>query len=174
MEEKEIRIHQVIENKIYVIRNQKVMIDRDLADLYGIETKVFNQAVKRNLDRFPIDFMFQLTENEHYSLRSQIVTSNVGRGGVRYLPMAFTEYGVLMLSSVLNSPRAIQVNIQIMRTFARIRQMLADNTELRLEFEEIKKEINNHDKNIEILFRYIDELLEKKENPEERDMIGFK
>ena len=171
MEEKEIVIHQVIENKIYLIRGQKVMLDKDLAELYAIETRTFNQAVKRNLERFPEDFMFQLSENERKILTSQFVISSWG--GTRHIPKVFTEHGILMLSSVLNSPRAIQVNIQIMRTFARIRQMLADNTELRLEFEEIKKEINNHDKNIEILFRYIDELLEKKENIEGRDMIGF-
>lgn len=156
MEEKEVLIHQTIENKIYLIRGQKVMLDSDLAELYSITTKVFNQAVKRNLERFPEDFMFQLTDNESKILRSQIVTSSWG--GVRYLPNAFTEHGVLMLSSVLNSPRAIQVNIQIMRIFARIRQMLTDNI----------------DQNIEIVFRYLDELLEKKENPETKNKIGVK
>ncbi len=175
MEGKEVAIYQAIENKIYVIRGQKVMIDRDLADLYGIETKQLKRQVNRNIERFPADFMFELTKAEFENWRRQFGTSNSSdKMGLRHAPYVFTEHGVLMLSSVLNSPRAIQVNIQIMRTFARIRQMLADNTELRLEFEEIKKEINNHDKNIEILFRYIDELLEKKENPEERDMIGFK
>ena len=171
MEKKEQLVHQTIENKIYVIRGQKVMIDNDLAELYGITTKVFNQAVKRNLERFPEDFMFQLTDNERKILRSQIVTSSWG--GVRYLPNAFTEHGVLMLSSVLNSPRAIQVNIQIMRIFARIRQMLADNTELRLEIENIKKKVNNHDKNIEIVFSYLDEFLKKKEKPDSGKKIGF-
>lgn len=171
---KEEIIHQSIENKIYVIREQKVMIDFDLAELYGLTTKVLNQAVKRNLERFPEDFMFQLTDFEYQSLRSQIVTSKIGRGGTRYLPLAFTEHGVLMLSSILNSTRAIQVNIQIMRTFARIRQMLSDNTELRLEIEQIKKKVNNHDKNIEIVFRYLDELLEKKEQPHIEKKIGFR
>jgi hypothetical protein len=173
MEEKELLIHQAIENKIYIIRGQKVMLDKDLSELYGITTKVFNQAVKRNLERFPEDFMFQLTDFEQDYLRSQIVTSKTGRGGTRYLPMAFTEHGVLMLSSVLNSPRAIQVNIQIMRIFARIRQMLSDNTELRLEIEQIKKKVNNHDQNIEIVFSYLDEFLEKKEKPETKNKIGF-
>ena len=179
MEEKELLIHQTIENKIYVIRGQKVMLDEDLAELYGIETRLINQAVKRSPERFPGDFMFQLTENEYDSLRSQIVISKKGRGGRRYLPMVFTEYGVLMLSSVLNSPRAIQVNIQIMRLFARIRQMLSDNTELRLEIEQIKKKVNNHDQNIEIVYSYLDELAEKydkstKEKPETKNKIGFK
>ena len=173
MKEQEELIHQAIENKIYIIRGQKVMLDRDLAELYGIETKVLNQAVKRNLDRFPMDFMFQLTEIEFTSLRSQIVTSKNTRGGIRYLPLVFTEHGVLMLSSVLNSQRAIQVNIQIMRTFARIRQLLTDNAELRLEIQKIKDKLHNHDKNIEIVFRYLDELLEKKEEPVKRTKIGF-
>ncbi len=166
-------IHQSIENKIFVIRGQKVMIDKDLAELYEIETRLINRAVKRSLERFPEDFMFQLNKNEHSSLISQIGISKKGRGGTRKLPYVFTEYGVLMLSSVLNSERAIQVNIQIMRTFARIRQMLSDNTELRLEIEQIKKKVNNHDKNIEIVFRYLDELLEKKEQPLQRNKIGF-
>src|ERR1044071_2600797 len=102
--EKEIVLHHSIENKIYVIREQKVMLDKDLAELYGIETKVFNQAVRRNLDRFPEDFMFQLSENEIKNLRSHFVTSSWG--GTRYLPNVFTEHGVLMLSSVLKSPKA--------------------------------------------------------------------
>jgi len=177
MIETEIILHHAIENKIYVIREQKVMLDKDLAELYGIETKVVNQAVRRNTERFPLDFMFQLSENEFDSLRSQIVTSKKGRGGTRYLPTVFTEHGVLMLSSVLNSKRAIQVNIEIMRVFARIRKMISDNTELRLEIEQIKKKINNHDKNIELVFSYLDELLENKTNEklgENKNQIGFK
>ncbi len=109
---------ETIANKIYFIRNQKVMLDRDLAALYGIETKVLNQAVKRNMSRFPEDFMFQLTEIEFQNLKSQIVTSSWG--GSRKLPSAFTEHGVLMLSSVLKSDKAIQVNIQIMRIFTKV------------------------------------------------------
>ena len=134
-------VQRSIENKIYIIRDQKVMLDKDLAELYGVDTRRLKESVRRNLERFPIDFMFELTENEYKCLRSQIATSNEGRGGTRYLPMAFTEYGVLMLSSVLNSARAIQVNIQIMRIFARIRQLLSDNIELRLEIEQIKKKV---------------------------------
>ena len=163
---------EVIINKIYIIRNIKVMLDLDLAELYKVNTRDLNKAVKRNLKRFPEDFMFQLNNQEFRNLMFQIGTSSWG--GTRKLPYAFTEQGVAMLSGVLNSDRAISVNIQIMRTFARIRQMLADNTELRLEIEQIKQKINNHDQSIEIVFRYIDELLEKKETPEERDMIGFK
>jgi ORF6N domain len=171
MKEKEEIIHQAIENKIYVIRGQKVMLDSDLAELYGVETKRINEQVRRNIERFPNDFMFQLSLAEFQNLKSQIATSSWG--GVRKPPFAFTEHGVLMLSSVLNSQRAIQVNIQIMRTFARIRQLLTDNAELRLEIQKIKDKLHNHDKNIEIVFRYLDELLEKKEKPIKRNKIGF-
>lgn len=170
---KEEIIHQSIENKIYVIRGQKVMLDRDLAELYGVETKNLKRQVNRNRERFPEDFMFVLTENELNLLRCQIGTSKDGRGGTRYLPMAFTEHGILMLSSVLNSTRAVQVNIQIMRTFTRIRQLLTDNTELRLDIQKIKDKLHNHDKNIEVVFRYLDELLEKKEKPIKKNKIGF-
>jgi hypothetical protein len=148
------------------------MLDSDLAELYQVETKVLNQQVKRNIKRFPEDFMFQLTEQEFHNLKSQIVTSSWG--GKRKLPYVFTEQGVAMLSGILNSDRAIAVNIQIMRIFTRIRQMLADNTDLRLDIEKIKNKLDNHDKNMEIVFRYLDELLEKKENPIERNKIGYK
>ena len=118
-----------IESKIFNIRGKQVMLDRDLAVLYGVETKALNQAVKRNLERFPEDFMFQLTENEYNSFRSQFVTSN-GRGGNRYLPTVFTEQGVAMLSGLLNSARAISVNIQIMRAFVSMRRFLSANAGL--------------------------------------------
>lgn len=114
----------LIQNKIYELRGQKVMLDRDLAELYGVETKVLKQAVKRNIGRFPSDFMFELSKDEFEFLRSQIVTSN-GRGGTRYMPFAFTEQGVAMISSVLNSETAIQINIGIIRAFVAARQMLA-------------------------------------------------
>lgn len=165
---------EIIMNQIYYIRKQKVMMDRDLATLYGVETKVLKQAVKRNAERFPEDFMFEMNKQEFENLRSQIVTSSLTHGGTRYLPMVFTEQGVAMLSSVLNSKKAIAVNIQIIRIFTRIRQMLMDNTELRLEVEKIKKKLDNHDKNMEIVFQYLDELLEKKENPTPRKAIGYK
>lgn len=118
--------------------------------------------------------MFELTQNEFNSLRSQFVTSNTGRGGTRYLPMVFTEQGVAMLASILNSDKAISINIQIVRVFTRIRQMLIDNTELRLAIEEIKEKTHNNTKNIELIFQYLDELLEKKEHPKPREQIGFK
>ena len=165
-------LEETIANKIYFIRNQKVMLDRDLAILYGIETKVLNQAVKRNMSRFPEDFMFQLTEIEFQNLKSQIVTSSWG--GTRKLPYAFTEHGVLMLSSVLKSDKAIQVNIQIMRIFTKVRQMLLDTTELKIDILQIQKKLENHDKNIELVFSYLDELIEKKENEPPRPTIGYK
>ena len=162
----------VIINKIYFIRNQKVMLDRDLAELYSVETKRLNEQVKRNLSRFPEDFMFQLSEIEFQNLKSQFATSSWG--GIRKVPYVFTEHGVLMLSSVLNSEKAIQTNIQIMRIFTKIRQMLAETTELRLDVETIKKKIENQGKNIELVFQYLDELIEKKETKTERERIGYK
>jgi hypothetical protein len=159
-------------NKIYEIRNQKVMLDSDLAELYGVETKRLNEQVRRNLERFPEDFMFQLTDNEWNSLRSQIATSKNRRGGRTYLPNVFTEHGVLMLSSVLNSSQAIQVNIQVVRIFARLRQIFASQNELKIEIEDIKQKLNSQDKNIELVFSYLDELSEKKSQPRKR--IGFK
>jgi len=173
-EEKSIIPDEIISNKIYLIRNQKVMIDRDLADLYQVETKRLKEQVKRNLNRFPEDFMFELTKNELENWRSQFATSNSDKMGLRYAPMVFTEQGVAMLSSVLNSDRAIAVNIKIIRIFTKMRDLLSDNLSLRLEIEDIKKKVNNHDKNIELVFSYLDELIEKKENGTERNKIGYK
>ena len=162
---------EIIMNRIYFIRDQKVMIDSDLAELYGVETKRLNEQVKRNIGRFPADFMFQLTDDEFRNLKSQIATSSWG--GRRKPPYAFTEHGVLMLSSVLNSDSAIKVNIQIMRIFTKVREMLTDNLSVKLEIEEIKKKLTNQDKNIELVFKYLDELIEKQENPQPRKRIGF-
>ena len=163
---------EIIMNKIFYVRGQKVMLDSDLAELYGVETRRLNEQVARNIDRFPDDFMFRLDEKEFESLMSQIATSK--RGGRRKLPYVFSEHGVLMLSSVLNSKQAIKVNIQVMRIFTRIRQMFMDNTELRLEIEKIKTKLDNQDKNMDIVFRYLDELIEKKHEPQERKAIGYK
>ncbi|PVX45026.1 ORF6N domain-containing protein [Flavobacterium sp. 103] len=162
----------IISSKIYLIRNQKVMLDKDLAELYVVETKQLKRQVRRNMERFPEDFMFELNQQEFDNLRSQFGTSNWG--GTRYLPMAFTEQGVAMLSSVLNSPTAIKVNIQIIRVFTRIREMLTDSLSMKLEIEEIKKKLSNHSKNIELVFNYLDELIDKKENNEPRKKIGYK
>jgi hypothetical protein len=163
---------EIIMNQIYYFRGQKVMIDRDLAELYQVETKRLNEQVKRNLKRFPEDFMFQLNEKELEILKSQNATSSWG--GTRKLPFVFTEQGVAMLSGVLSSDRAISVNIQIMRIFTRIRQMLVDNTDLRLAIEQLRKNTDNNTKNIELVFQYLDELLDKKENTTPRKQIGYK
>ncbi len=165
---------EIITNKIYLIRNQKVMLDRDLAELYQVETRVLKQAVKRNLNRFPADFMFELTKNEFENWRSQFVTSNSDKIGLRYAPMVFTEQGVAMLSSVLKSERAIAVNIKIIRIFTNMRQLLSDNLSLQLEIENIKKKLTNNSKNIELVFNYLDELIEKKEEKSNRKKIGYK
>lgn len=163
---------EIITSKIFFIRNQKVMLDSHLAELYQVETKRLNEQVKRNLNRFPEDFMFQLTNDEWKNLKSQNATSNWG--GRRSIPFVFTEFGILMLSSVLNSDRAIAVNIRIIRVFTKIREMLTDNLSLKLEIEEIKKKLSNHSKNIELVFNYIDELIDKKENSQPRPKIGYK
>ena len=179
MEDQSLLSEETIFNKIYFIRGQKVMLDRDLALLYGIETKVLKQAVKRNLSRFPEDFMFQLNKIESDSLRSQFVALEKGRGKYqKYLPFAFTEHHVLMLSSVLKSDKAIKTNIQIMRIFTKVRQMLLDTTEIKVDIlhpeASGQKKLENHDKNIELVFSYLDELTEKKEDEGERVKIGYK
>ena len=147
------------------------MLDKDLSELYAVETKQLKRQVRRNLERFPEDFMFELSQQEFDNLRSQFGTSSWG--GSRYVPMAFTEQGVAMLSSVLNSPTAIKVNIQIIRVFTKIREMLTDTLSMKLEIEEIKKKLSNHTKNIELVFNYLDELIDKKENSEPRKKIGY-
>jgi len=159
-----------IDKKIYLIRNKRVMIDSDLAELYEVKTKVLNQAVKRNIDRFPEDFMFQLSEEEHEILRSQFVTSKDKGGGRRYLPYAFTEQGVAMLSSVLHSKRAINVNIQIMRSFVKLREMLQTHKDLARKLEELERK---YDSQFRIVFDAVRQLMSPP--PEgERQKIGFK
>lgn len=165
---------EIVMTKIFVIRGQKVMIDRDLAELYGVETKRLKEAVRRNITRFPEDFMFEMTKQEFENWRTQFATSDSDKKGLRYAPFCFTEQGVTMLSCVLNSERAIKINIQIVRVFTRIREALTDNLSLKLEIEEIKKKLQNQDKNIELVFSYLDELIEKQENPKPRKQIGFK
>lgn len=174
MENQSLLSEETISNKIYFIRGQKVMLDRDLALLYQVETKVLKQSVKRNISRFPEDFMFELNKSEFENWRSQFVTSNSDKIGLRYAPMAFTEHGVMMLSSILKSDKAIQTNIQIMRIFTKVRQMLLDTTEIKIDILQIQKKLENHDKNIELVFSYLDELTEKKENESERVKIGYK
>jgi hypothetical protein len=163
---------EIILNQIYFIRGQKVMLDRDLAQLYGVETKRLKEQVRRNLERFPDHFMFQLTEKETEILRSQFATLRHGEHS-KYLPYAFTEHGILMLSNVLKSKSAIAVSIRIIDVFVKLRQAIFDNTDLRLMYEELKKKSDNHSKNIELVFQYLDELMEKKENPDDRKKIGY-
>lgn len=164
---------ELVMNKIYFIRGHKVMIDSDLAELYSVDNKLMKRQVRRNIDRFPSDFMFELTKKEYDSLRSQIGTLKRG-GHSKYLPYVFTEHGVLMLSSVLNSKKAIQVNIQIMRIFTRIRLMLTENTDLRLAMEKLEKKTDNNTKNIELVFQYFEELSNNKEKVKPRKKVGFK
>jgi len=180
-----------IEQSILLVRGHKVLLDSDLARLYGVEIRGLNQAVKRNLDRFPDDFMFQLTRDEWAALRSQIGTANVarqpkpselrsqnvtlktGRGQHRkYQPYAFTEQGVAMLSSVLRSPRAVQVNIEIMRAFVRLRRILAGNAELARRLDEVEKHLGKHDEQFVHVIRAIRELMEPPAGPARR-RIGF-
>ncbi len=165
---------EIITNKIYLIREQKVMLDRDLAELYGVETRVLKQSVRRNIKRFPEDFMFEMTKTELEIWRSQFATTSDDKKGLRYAPFCFTEQGVTMLSCILNSERAIDVNIRIIRVFTKMREMLTDNLNIKLEIEGIKKKLINQNKNIELVFSYLDELLEKKENPKPIKKIGYK
>jgi len=145
-----------IVSKIIFLRGEKVLLDRDLAELYGAETKVLKQAVRRNIKRFPSDFMFELSKEEFEDWRSQFVTSNSDKMGLRYKPMAFTEQGVAMLSSVLKSERAIEVNIAIIRAFVILRQMLASNAELAHKLEEMEKK---YDERFKIVFEAIQQLM---------------
>jgi hypothetical protein len=161
----------IVEQRIYLARGQKVMLDRDLAELYGVETKALNQAVKRNRDRFPSDFMFQLTAAETQVLRSQFVTSNESRGGRRYRPYAFTEHGVAMLSSVLKSRRAVRVNIMIVRAFMKLREILATHKELARRLEDLERKYHRHDQELLAVFEAIRKLLA--EPPGAKRRIGF-
>ncbi len=159
---------EIITNKIHIIRNRKVMLDYDLALLYEIETKVLKQAVRRNIARFPDDFMFELTENEFITLRSQIVTSN--KGGTRYMPFAFTEQGIAMLSSVLNSEKAININIAIMRTFVLLRNSL-------LSLDEISKKVTAIENQLPDIYKILNHLMDKNSptaNKKDRAKIGYK
>jgi len=162
---------ELVMNKIYLIRGQKVMLDRDLAGVYDVETKVLNQAVKRHASRFPGDFMFQLTRKEFENLKSQFVTSSWG--GVRKLPYAFTEQGVAMLSSVLKSETAIGVNIQIIRVFTKMRQLVMTHKDILLQLEKIEKKLSGHDEEIQLIFQYLKQLLTPPQQPP-RLKIGFK
>jgi hypothetical protein len=162
-------------NKIFLIRNKKVMLDRDLAELYGVETKVLKQQVRRNPERFPEDFMFELSKKEFNNLRSQIVTSSWG--GIRYMPMAFTEQGISMLSSVLNSRQAILMNILIIRVFTKMREMLSTHIEILKKIEQIEIKDIQQDEKIILIFEYLRQLEKIKKEEDEhknRKRIGFR
>jgi|SRR5215213_1729870 len=158
-----------IANSIYLIRGERVMLDRDLAALYGVETKVLKQAVRRNIDRFPEDFMFVLTRTELQNWRSQFVTSKGDRQGLRHSPMAFTEHGIVMLSSVLNSKRAIDVNIEITRAFVKLRKIVASHADLSHRLDELE---GKYDQRFRVVFDAIRRVMSP--SPVKRKQIGFR
>ncbi len=163
---------EAITEKIYNIRGKRVMLDRDLALLYGVQTKTLNQAIKRNKKRFPSDFMLKLTKEESDSLRSQIVTLKRGQHS-KYLPHAFTEQGVAMLSGVLNSDRAVEINIQIMRAFVRLRQIVAENEALRYAIEGLERRVGKNERDIQIAFKAIHGILNPPVPAKPKRKIGF-
>lgn len=168
---------EILLNKILLIRNQKVMLDKDLAELYGVTTSNLNKAVKRNIDRFPDDFMFQLTKEEFENLIFQIGISNSNPerqawGGTRKLPFAFTEQGVTMLSGVLTSERAVKVNIQIMRIYTKMRALMNTHKDLIFKVNELENKVGKQDKSIQQLFEYLRQLIQQENEPRKR--IGFK
>ncbi len=180
--EKSVILVEQIEPRILSVRGQRVILDADLADLYGTTTKAFNQAVKRNLNRFPTDFMFQLTSEEAkaipsqfmtVNLRSQTVTSSAAsHGGRRYAPYAFTEHGALMAASILNTPRATEVSVYVIRAFVKLRDLLSTHKELASKFTELEKKVDSHDRTIQSLVAAIRRLLESPPSPSQRQ-IGF-
>jgi hypothetical protein len=163
---------EVIVSKIYLIRDQKVMIDRDLAGLYGVETKRLKEAVRRNMERFPEDFMFEMDEWEFKSWREDNVSSQEDRQGLRYAPFCFTEQGVTMLSCILNSSTAIEVNIRVIRIFTKLREMVLAHKDILLKLEQIERRVGQHDDDIKLIFDYLKELLTPK--TESMRKIGFK
>ncbi|WP_114937519.1 ORF6N domain-containing protein [Mucilaginibacter endophyticus] len=161
---------QEIAEKIYLIRGHKIMLDKDLAEMYGVETKRLIEQVNRNSLRFPPEFMFRLTNEEFDVLRSQFATSK--RGGRRYAPYVFTEHGILMLSSVLNSKQAITMSIKIIEVFVKFREMLISHKDLLLKFEQLEKLVIHHDDEIQSIFQALKQLIQQKNEP--REPIGFK
>jgi phage regulator Rha-like protein len=160
-----------VESRILILRHQRVILDSDLAELYGVPAKQLNQQTKRNRERFPTDFMFQLTAKEHDSLRSQIVTSKKGRGGRRYSPYAFTEHGAIMAATVLNSKRAIEMSVFVVRAFVRMREMLAKNRQLAAKINELDRRLETHDTAIQDIIEAIKELMAAEAPP--RRKVGF-
>lgn len=168
---------EVLMQRIYLIRDKKVMLDRDLAELYGVQTKRLKERVRRNIERFPEDFMFEMTKEELENWRSQFASSNKEKMGLRYPPFVFTEHGVLMLSSVLNSQRAIEVNIRIVRVFTKMKEMLFSHKELFHKLEKIEKRLDVKDHEVKVLFEYLKKLMAAKDQEEtqsKRKRIGYK
>ncbi len=163
---------EVVMNKIYLIRGQKVMLDRDIAELYGVETRVLKQAVRRNSERFPQDFMFEMNKSEFEQWRKENVTGADDRQGLRYAPFCFTEQGVTMLSCVLSSKRAIEVNIQIIRIFTRLRELVLTHKDILLKLEQLERNAVRQDDDIKLIFDYLKELLSPKTGPMRK--IGFR
>ena len=163
---------EAVTESIHTVRGQRVILDTDLAGLYGVPTKVLNQAVKRNQQRFPAEFMFQLTPGEYKALRSQFVTLNKGRGQHRkYLPYAFTEYGAIMAANVLNSPSAVQMSVQVIQAFVRLRRAIVDYKELAARLDAVERKVESHDETIKALFAAIRQLMAPPEPKRKR--IGF-
>lgn len=161
-----------IESKILLIRGQKVLLDRELAELYGVPTKVFNQAVRRNAKRFPKDFMFQLDHQEFTDLRSQIVTSSLGHGGRRYMPYVFSEHGAIMAATILNSPKAIDVSVLIVRAFVRMREIFSSNAQFAKKLAELEERLDKHDENTLVIMATLRKLISKPEGSK-KQKIGF-
>ena len=160
-----------VESRILVLRSHKVILDTDLAELYGVSVKRLNEQVKRNEERFPADFMFQLSTKEHEDLRSQFATSKTGRGGRRYPPYAFTEHGAIMAATVLNSERAVEMSVFVVRAFVRLREILANNQELAAKIDELERRLDTHDASIQDLIEAIKELMAPE--PATGRKIGF-
>ena len=163
---------EVIQRRIYLVRGQKVMTDADLAKLYQVETKFLNRAVQRNVGRFPEDFMFRMTPEEAESLRCQIGTSKVGRGGRRYLPLVFTEHGVVMLSSVLKSERAVQMNILVVRAFVKLRELLASHKDLAHKMVDLERQQKQHGQQLSVVYTMVRQLMEPERK--RKRTIGFR
>ena len=171
MNKKAINLVRHTESKIQIVRGQKVILDADLAELYGVSVKQLNQQIKRNIGRFPSDFLFRLSHAEHETLRSQFVTSNAGRGGRRYLPYAFTEHGAIMAATVLNSERAVEMSIFVVRAFVRMREVLSSNQKIVSKLGELERRLETHDSDIQQLIEAIRELMTPPEP--NRRKIGF-
>ena len=165
---------EIIENKIYIIRNQRVMLDSDIAELYGVTTKRLNEQIKRNAERFPKDFMFKLTDEEYKILRSQIATSNIIHGGRRYTPYVFTEHGAIMAATVLNSSKAVEMSIFVVRAFIKLREIISENKELAVKLNELENKYEKHDKDIKDIKAIIDAIRQLMTPPEKtKRKIGF-